>query len=190
LAKAIFARKAGQDKTVEKMADALVEMAKHNTDLAKSHLQADMRTKERLFDLVDKLTSTNNVALREVAAPVGPSVKAVTHFKGSADEHIVDEAVAEAFRAREDVVVGDQTTFTGRFVAVDKLAQTCRIEIDGAEKAIRGKITDPALAQPHNIYTRALDESVIVDVTAKPIVKDGKITTLYVSDARERGRRR
>ena len=81
--------------------------------------------------------------------------------------------------------MGDQNTYHARLFAVDKAAGTCRVEIEGmtAGKLIRGRITDPVLGQPGNIYTHSLDADQTVIVTAKPVIKEGEIATLYISNA-------
>lgn len=183
--KAIFAKKAGRPSEMEKALDVIQELARQNTDLAKTVHGDSIRDKDRLFGLVEKLTDSNQQALREIAAPVGPSVKTITHFRNIIDgSFTIDEPIADAFRAKADVEVGDLTTYRARFIGVDKAAGSCRLEIEGLDKLVRGKITDPGLAIPMNPYTHALDSGTTVLITGKPVLKEGEIKTLYISDVK------
>ena len=81
--------------------------------------------------------------------------------------------------------MGDQTQYRGKIVGVDKTNGSCRFEIEGEPKGLRGKITDPSLSTPGNVYTHSLDSAANVEITAKPVFKDnGEIKTLYISDAK------
>jgi hypothetical protein len=77
---------------------------------------------------------------------------------------------------------------------VFKTNGACRVRILNEDKRIvSGKITDPALEQPHNVYTAALDAGAALHVLAKPVFKDKKLHRLFIShaeliDPRTRGR--
>jgi hypothetical protein len=60
----------------------------------------------------------------------------------------------------------------------------CILHLEGVEKAVTGKISDPLLAQPDNIYSRALNDHGPFRITAKPVRKGGALHKLYVSDAK------
>jgi hypothetical protein len=138
----------------------------------------------RLLDLIERLADQNRGAARNMARPVGPSVRSLTHFKGTANEYVIDEPTADVLVSQEDKTVGEPQQFIARLWAIDKKANTCKVEIDGQERPYRGKITDPALAVPGNIYTAAFNEDRRVLVTAKPVLRNGEIDTLYISDAK------
>ncbi|WP_035682431.1 DUF7947 five-stranded beta-barrel domain-containing protein, partial [Bradyrhizobium liaoningense] len=57
------------------------------------------------------------------------------------------------------------------------------LTLPGRDKVVLGKISDAALDQPNNIYTRALNEGQTLHVTAKPTLKDGELHKLYISSA-------
>jgi hypothetical protein len=61
----------------------------------------------------------------------------------------------------------------------------CELTIQGIAGPVKGKISDPVLRQPKNIYTKALQEHVPLLISAKPVEKDGEIRRLYISDAHE-----
>lgn len=179
--RAVFSRKAGRRPEMEKALEVIQLQAAQNHELAKLIVQKDGKTEDQLFALVDKLTSQNSKALAEIAAPVGRSVKQVEHFAKTPNPYIIDEPVAEAFRAQEEVQVGDQETLRGTLFAVDKDARTCKLKRPDSKKMLRCKITDPALLEPNNIYTDTLNKVLPVEVTGKPVIKEGKLSTFYIS---------
>jgi hypothetical protein len=139
--------------------------------------------KGRMFSIIESLSAKNKTPLSEMAAPVGPAIKQLTHFKNTPVEATVDEPLAEVFKARERLVVGDQTTYRARLLAVDLPAETCKVEIGGSEKIIRGKIIDPVIMNTPNIYTHALDTGDYITIVVKPVIREQEIATLYTSNA-------
>jgi hypothetical protein len=124
--------------------------------------------------------------MRDAVAPVGKSSGPIdigdAELSGSVT---IDEASAEVLRAEEVLVVGDQQTFRVRFSAVDKSGKRCKVEIVGQEgRLIPGRITDPSLMVPDNVYTSSLNSETVAEVQAKPVFRDGTIRTLYISDGR------
>ena len=172
---------------MDKALDVIAGLAHHNTDLAKTVHQGHLEDKRQLFALLQNLTASNHQALADMANPIGKTARTLAHFDNKPElVTILDEPMAEAFTASEEVVVGDQTVYRGKIVGVDKTNGACRFEPEGHQKDLRGKITDPSLSAVGNIYTHALDTAINVEVTAKAVYKqDGEIKTLYISDARE-----
>ena len=183
LIKAVFAARTGQSREMEKALDVISQLAAQNHDLAKTVHENDFAEKSKLIALVDRLTDNNKVPLRQMAQPIGRSVRSLIHFSRTDHEAIVDEPTAEVMRAKDEMTVGDQTQFTACLLMVDTVTGACKAEIDGIEVAIRAKITDPNLQQPHNPYTMALDLKSEIKIVAKPVYTDGEITSLYISDA-------
>ncbi len=68
------------------------------------------------------------------------------------------------------------------FEGVDTTNGGCKVRVAGDEKVLPGKITDPALLQAGNIYTHSLDTKQEVMISAKPIVKEGEVVRLFISD--------
>jgi hypothetical protein len=95
---------------------------------------------------------------------------------------VIDEPTAQALQAPDELVVGDTQNFSVRLLGVDTVTGACRVEV--GEEILRGKITDPELQVPKNIYTHALDTRQVVTVTAKPVLKEEKISQLFISDAK------
>ena len=72
--------------------------------------------------------------------------------------------------------------YKGVFEAVDTTNGACKFHVDGDDRVLRGKITDPALGNAENVYTRSLDLRRSVVISAKPVTKDGEILRLFISD--------
>lgn len=95
----------------------------------------------------------------------------------------IDEPVAVALRSHGEIAVGNSTTYRVKFEGVFKTSGACRVRLMDDDIVVAGKVTDPAVARDENLYTRALADGTELIVMAKPILKDGKITKLFISDA-------
>ena len=182
--KAIIARRSGQTKLMEKMVDLIHDMHVRNSDFAKQVHADHVMEKSQILGIVERLAISNKKPLSDMAAPVGRTVRQIEHFKGTADPVIVDEPIAEALRSKEEAIVGELQQFAGTILAVDKITGAGKLLLDGETEPTKAKITDPVLSVPENVYTHALDTAARVVIDAKPVLKEGGISTLYISDAR------
>jgi hypothetical protein len=185
LLKAVFACRAKRNEDLAAAMGMLQVVFNQHAQFANTVHKDHVREKGRLIDIIERLTDSNSEAMREMVAPVGRSARELVHFKGTPNEIKIDEPLAEVFRSSADATVGEMTSYVARIVAVDKIFGTCKLLIEGLDKPLKGKITDPVLQQPGNIYIHALDSAAPVEITAKPVIKDGEIATLYVVDAHE-----
>ena len=134
-----------------------------------------MTSSSRVADRIPILTTNNQSTFPEIAAPVGRTVKQVEHFADSPERFVIDEPVAEAFRSKEQATVCDTEILRGELLAVDKASGTCKLRQPDSDKLLRYKIIDPQLASPKNVYTHALNVGQSVEVTGKPVLKDGEV---------------
>ena len=81
------------------------------------------------------------------------------------------------------MALGDVSSYVVTVEGVFKTNGACRLKILETGKIVSGKIVDPALRTPHNVYTTALDQGLPLRLTAKPTLKAEKVSTLYVIDA-------
>lgn len=188
--KSVFARRSGRP-VAEVMKSLEVIDAMHDREhrMMEKVFDGQLATQARLLNVIDHLTNQNTGAMAQMSSPVGRTSRAMVHFEGRADEVRVDEPMAEVFRSKGDEELGDQATFRAKLQMIDKLAGTCKVQIDGADGTFKGKITDPALSSPGNIYTHAFDTDEWVIITAKPTLREGEIQRLYISDAKPDGHR-
>jgi hypothetical protein len=183
LLSAIFAKRTHRSDEMIKALEIIQEQSLHNHELAKTAIGAIISDKAQLYGLIDRLIENNRTAMAEMVAPVGTGCKTMTHFDKTPAAETIDEPLAEVMRSQEELEVGSQTQFEGVILGVDKITGACRIRLAETGLEIRGKITDPALRAPHNVYTSALDTASGVILTAKPILKYGELSKLFISDA-------
>ena len=79
--------------------------------------------------------------------------------------------------------VGEQAEYNVQVEGVFKTNGACRLRLLPDGRIVSGKIIDPVLSVPGNVYTAALNENRPLHVVAKPTLKDGSIRTLFVSHA-------
>jgi len=182
--KALIARRSGQDKIVEKSVDGLIELYRRHDEFAKQVHKDHVKEKKTMFRVIQNLAEMNRKPLADMSAPIGRSVRQIEHFKDTKEAIVVDEPVAEALRSPGGAQVGEEKKLTGRIVGVDTTTGSAKMLVEGDSKPTRAKITDPVLLVAENVYTHALDTQSLVSVTAKPVLKDGKISTLYISNAK------
>jgi hypothetical protein len=177
--KTALGRKSESALAIEKLHD----LAQQQLEFSKQVHAGQMQDKAWLQDTVGQLISSNRGALREVPAPIGSSVRQM-QIGASALGPVIDEPAAEVLRAREPLQLGDLSEFEVLVEGVFKTNGACRLKLLPEGRVVSGKITDPAVATPGSVYTRALDLGLSLKITAKPTLKDGEILTLYVSDAK------
>lgn len=68
---------------------------------------------------------------------------------------------------------------------VDKSGKRCKVEIVGHEGTeIPCRTTDPSIMIAGNVYTHALDTDSVAEIQAKPVLREGRVKTLYISDGK------
>jgi len=181
---AMIHRATGRGGEMHKALDLAHDTIVRYDDFARSVHDGHMADKRWLQDHVDSLTDANRRSMVEIPAPVGRSCNKETVWVGSVSPTEIDEPTAQVLRSKEPLQVGDTATYEAVLEAVDTTNGSCKFTVSGDGKQTKGKITDPALANPENVYTRALDTKRSVVLTGKPVTKDGKIVQIYISDAR------
>jgi hypothetical protein len=168
---------------VEVAIEGMLEIVRRYDDFAQRVHDGQMRDKAWLQHMVDKLVAANRSALRDLPEPIGKSVREMQIGESSVGPAI-DEPAAEVLRAHEPMEVGDTLDYDVTVEGVFKTNGACRLKILGEDRIVAGKITDPALSQPGNVYTTALNEGLALHVTAKPTLKAGELHPVFVSDAK------
>lgn len=199
--KAVIAKRAGQPRVAEKAMEIVHDLAKENAEITKRFIEygktvelghqerdrAERDEKARMMALIERLAQVNGSAMTNMVSPVGYSARSLTHSKDEHAEYVIDEPAADAIRAKGSLEVLDETTVKVRIEGVDKIARTCKILSDDWAVPVKGKITDPVLDTPENVYTKALDTTRDVVITGKPVLRDGELYMFYISNARDVG---
>lgn len=184
LVKAVIAKRTGNTAAMEKALDVIQQMHSDDISLMKIVIQDGARTKDQLINLVGQLAMNNRPAMAQMVAPIGQSCSSMTHFDQTPHKVLIDEPTAVVMRSQENLEVGEQMEIQAVILGVDTVTGQCRVRFADDSSEARGKITDPALKNAHNVYTAALDTKQVVVLTAKPVNRNGELKSLYISDAR------
>ncbi|MER8433909.1 hypothetical protein [Mesorhizobium caraganae] len=183
--KAMIAKKTGQPEMLGKALDVIDRQNERYHEMVRVGQDNGMRTQEQLVEVIQHLVSQNRGPMSDMAAPVGKTVNEIRQIPPKSDPILIDAPTAESLRSPEEVTVGDLQQFRGVVVALDTRTGTLKFEEQKTGREYRGRITDPSLMVPQNVYSHALDTKLPITITAKPTIKeDGEIHKLFVSDAR------
>jgi hypothetical protein len=166
---------------VTKALEVIEKQTEQFSDLAKSMNEGHMKDKAWLQKLVTHFVSEHRRSLREIPDPVGRTVR--TMLIGKDDPIVIDEPTADVMRSQEGLELGEAEQYEIELVGVFKNNGVCRIKLADRDKVVLGKIADPALDQPNNIYTRALNEGQKLQVVGKPTLKNGRLYKLFITSA-------
>ena len=173
----------GRRPNMEKIIDQLIGLSAGHDAFAKQVHEGHMLDKAWMREHITKLADQGRAPLRELVKPIGSSCREIKVGNESVTEPaVMDEPEAEVLSSKEKLEVGDMRQFRATFDAVDTITGTCKLRVDGSDLVVRGKITDPALANVQNVYTHSLDTKRSIVLTAKPVTKDGEIVRLFISD--------
>ncbi len=186
-----------KESQTEKIMNELCETLRHKADVDKDVMLVAMQLvgnsnetiaglQNKLLDTLPDLLVLNRQNARTMVDPVGLSCNEFHQFARTEYEDVISEPEAAVLKSKEKEEVGDVQTYTCLSITeVNKVTGHCEMLVDGFEKPVKGKITDPLLLEPGNVYTRALDQETPFSFTAKPVTKDGEVHRLYVSDAKD-----
>ena len=185
LVKAMIAKKSGQRAMLDKALEVIDKQAERYHEVVRAAQEGEMKTRDQMMGVIQHLIGQNRGPMADMAAPVGKTVNEVRQIPLKQDPIIIDAPTAESLRSPEEVTVGDIQGFRGVMVALDTKTGAFKFEEEGTGREFRGRITDPALSAPRNVYTQALDTKGAIELTAKPTLReDGEVHKLFVSDAR------
>lgn len=138
----------------------------------------------KLIDSLPEIADATRAAGAQFVTPVGNTCKQITQFSEAQEKIIITEPEAEVIRGGNKMEIEDMRKFNCTKISeVNIVSGHCILAVEGFDGPIVGKISDPALKMPNNIYTKALNNQTGFEFSAKPVKKDGIIHRLYVSDA-------
>jgi hypothetical protein len=164
--------------------DKIHELAMSHHEFAKQVHQGHMQDKAWLQRMITSMARENRASVRQLPDPVGRSVNHMQIGEQNVGV-VIDEPAAEVLRSADTLSLGDKEEYLVRIHGVFKTNGACRVEIlnEPKKKIVSGKIADPELGVPGNVYTRALNEGLVLKVAAQPTMKEGKINRLFVTRA-------
>jgi hypothetical protein len=176
---------------VDKLIEAVTERAKGSEELNHILVNGLLKSNQDHSDLskailekMPNLVAANTGNLKRAVAPVGRTCNEMSHFSGMECEFQITEPDAEAIRSKEDLEVDDLKDYECSLISeLNTKTGHCHLHLVGDDKHVIGKINDPALLVPNNIYSESLNAQNGFKFNAKAVLKDGEIHRLYVSDA-------
>lgn len=121
---------------------------------------------------------------RKMVRPVGETCSKIAQFADTNEPSVITEEDAEVIRGGTEMEVDPMAP-----VKINQISEIniktghCIVDVDGVP--VVGKITDPVLTKPGNVYTQALNEHAGLTVLAKAVRKSGNLHRLYISDTVE-----
>ena len=140
----------------------------------------------RVLDTVDRMTDSLRGAARLAVSPIGRTASKLT--VGDADPSgsrvVIEQPERDAIFSSDDLEVGSVIENEIFITELDLINGSCKFNFAGdSGKRIAGRITDPALMVPRNPYTTALTDKISIRVVGKPLLKNGDIDRLVISDS-------
>ena len=193
-------------KSIETMGKVFAEINQQNNEtrleVLKIFAQSAEKSNENLTDIVSRqaeiieklenhfietmpdMAKVNKTNAVNFVQPVGNSCTLINnHFYNGFDVN-VDPAKAEAIRSKNPDTVGDQTQYECiRITELNLNNGHCFLELSGFDDKVTGEISDPDLNWPSNIYSTAFDKHMPFILTAKPILRDGEVIKIHISNA-------
>ena len=150
-------------------------------EINKQHLDAravsDDAWRGMVMTLVDRLGS----AAVQAAAPVGPSVRDAGVKVGASEETVIDEAMADAIRAKGEIDVSDLQVMTLVTDGFSHHGRTLRVEHPlEPGRYFTASVKDPLFDLIPNQYTEAASKGASIIVQAKAAYRAGQLERLYI----------
>lgn len=182
----------GNEKVVSELVDLLKAKSKDDHELHMvlangiNHANDNFaKLHEKLIDTIPKLANSTRSHGADLVAPVGNTCKTLTQFEAPEQKIVINEVEAEVIRGGTSMEIDEMAEFLcTRISEINIETGHCILSVKGIEGPVVGKISDPALNEPNNIYTKALNNQSGFAFSAKSVKKDGEVKRLYVSDAR------
>lgn len=175
----------GRKKDADPHLQAILEMTK---DIHKSRAESEQRTHDFMLEVLDRMKPP----AKNFVAPVGQSADSVSLIADKTDEpllltHQIDVPMADAIRSKDKLEVGDMENMRLRVDGLIHHNRQLKVEHpDRPGKFITANVRDPAFADEGNVYTDAVAQKGVLEVSAKPSrTPDGELKALYILDASE-----
>lgn len=162
------------------------EEMKHLKDLAGEAIRQlgnrDEAVISRLLDTVDKMADSLKPSARQAVKPVGSSAGTMTIGTAEQKSIVIDKPARDAIDAATPPDIGDEVIINVRFVEMNLDNRTCRLALEhSGEERFSGEITDPEILLPNNRYASAFAAQDLIEVRAKPTLREGRVERWYIS---------
>jgi len=145
----------------------------------------DQPVVERLLDTIDRMAGVLKPAAKQAVAPIGRSAGTMQiGEQGSSGGGIVlGKPERDAIEAIDPPEIGEETSLMVRFSEMNWDTRTCKVQLE-SEPDLRysAEITDPAALVPNNAYAEAFAAQSVLQVRAKPTLRNGVVERWYISN--------
>lgn len=183
-------RRREADHLMDKMIDLLAaEQVRVHEDRQREReaLYADrQRERDSIRALLHQQALALHGAAKFAVTPVGRSASSFSAASSRGDAPLVDEATADAIRAKEELEVSDLLDMTFRVEGLRDQRRTMFVyDPEDEDRIFPVVIADPAFDLPVNDYKRAYAEGLLITLTGKTTrAVDGPIKTFHAITAR------
>ncbi len=190
--KSLWTRPRETDQVVEQLTDRFTEKARTDNDVSqllangmvKSNTELISVLRSFFIDTLPQLADTTRPHAKKFVQPVGETCSRIVQFPETSFESLITESDAEVIRGDAAMEVDPMAEFkVNRISEIDIRTGHCVVDVEGIGVQLKGKITDPVLETPNNVYTSALNSHAGFKIRAKAVRKDGEIKRLYISDS-------
>ena len=193
--KSIWTRPGETQQVVEQLSNTFLEKAKMDNDLSQVlagglvEANSDLASiAQQLINTLPQLADSTRPHARSLVRPVGKTCSKIVQFPNDALESLISESDAEVILGDQSMEVDEMKEYrVTKISEIDIRTGHCVIDVEGIAERLTGKIVDPALGQPGNIYTSALNRHAGFVVDAKAVRQNGVIKRLYISNSKELG---
>lgn len=183
-------RRREADHLMDKMIDLLeADKVRGHEDRQREReaIYADrQRERENIRELLHQQALALHGAAKFAVTPVGRSASSFSTSSGEGDQPLVDEATADAIRAKEELEVSDLLEMTFRVEGLRDQRRTMFVyDPEDEGRIFPVVIADPSFDVPGNAYKRAYAEGLSITLTGKTTrVIDGPIKTFHAISAK------
>lgn len=175
---------------VNELAEIIKKQAEHDADLQTLLANGLIKSHDKLADLHEQLINTlpalvesATPSMRKALRPIGKSCSQLTQFADQQTPVVITEAEALAIRSDDELTVGQPDIYNIiRFHSLSLDTGACRIELEGVEGLVSGKVVDIAVKQPGNVYSNALHLHESIRVRARAVYKTDDIHQLFITE--------
>jgi hypothetical protein len=163
--------------------------AKMALELAEKALAEVGQTSRHAIDAVARIAANQRPSVKLLVAPVGESCSYMRVGDPEYGALSIDKPMRDAIEAPDPIEIGPSGFFDILLSELDLKNKSCKFMLrneDDPEHRITGEITDPILLTPNNPYSAALASQRWIGVVGKPVLKEGEVEKLYISDVHQR----
>lgn len=162
---------------MEKLADIISERAKRDDKLNFILVNGILKSNDDMADIskallerLPSLVDANRGNMKRLVTPIGRSCNEMQHFSGSENEFDILEADAAAIRSKNELEVDDMKDYECLLISeLNTKTGHCHLHLKEQNRHVVGKISDPILQEPGNIYSKSLDAQTGFKFKAKDV---------------------